>query len=142
MPGSSLDFHQLDGAPDLSRRAIETLHYLCQGSSEKQVAKALGLSRHTVHAYVKELHRKCGVNTRAELLSKVYQTLGEKPKPHRARGGAQSKTRLAASKPSLSQAEQALFLLTLSRLTEMLLWMSNNFDSLRDVCGEGDEKEE
>jgi DNA-binding CsgD family transcriptional regulator len=45
------------------------LHGLLKGLSDKQIAVALGLSRHTVHVYVKHIHRRYRVNSRAELLS-------------------------------------------------------------------------
>lgn len=54
---------------DLSARMREVLVGLLDGRSEKQVADALQLSRHTVHAYVKVLYRRYRVNSRAELLS-------------------------------------------------------------------------
>jgi DNA-binding CsgD family transcriptional regulator len=53
----------------LSQRMSEVLTGLLKGCSEKQIASGLYLSRHTVHAYVKMLYRRYGVNTRAELLS-------------------------------------------------------------------------
>ncbi|HTO96771.1 MAG TPA: LuxR C-terminal-related transcriptional regulator, partial [Myxococcales bacterium] len=40
-----------------------------RGRSEKQVAAQLGLSLHTVHDYVKGLHRRLGVQSRGELLA-------------------------------------------------------------------------
>ena len=43
---------------------------LRQGMAEKQVAFHLGLSRHTVHNYVKALHRHFNVNGRVELLAR------------------------------------------------------------------------
>ena len=51
----------------LSRRERQTLERLLEGDSEKQVARRLGISRHTVHVYVKSLYRRLGVSTRAEL---------------------------------------------------------------------------
>jgi DNA-binding CsgD family transcriptional regulator len=39
------------------------------GDGEKQIALRLGLSRHTVHEYVKVLYEKLGVTSRAELMS-------------------------------------------------------------------------
>ncbi len=39
------------------------------GDGEKQIAARLGLSRHTVHEYVKVLYEKLGVTSRAELMS-------------------------------------------------------------------------
>lgn len=54
----------------LSPRQRETLDGLLRGLSEKEVAHQLGVSPHTVHVYVKALHRAFGVRSRAELLSR------------------------------------------------------------------------
>lgn len=54
---------------DLRPRLRQTLDALRAGASEKQVARGLGLSPHTVHNYVKELHRYFGVSSRGELLA-------------------------------------------------------------------------
>jgi DNA-binding CsgD family transcriptional regulator len=56
--------------PALSPRLAQTLELLLLGRSEKEVATALGLSRHTVHVYVKGLYRRFGVSSRAELLAR------------------------------------------------------------------------
>ena len=53
----------------LPPRLRQTLECLLEGDSEKQVARRLGLSQHTVHQYVKALHRRFRVNSRAELLA-------------------------------------------------------------------------
>jgi len=63
----------------LSRRMEQTLRSLLGGDSEKQVAAKLGLSQHTVHVYVKQLYKKYGVSTRAELLAKWVQS---RPQSH------------------------------------------------------------
>lgn len=55
---------------NLSRRLLQTLAALLQGCSEKQVAFQLGLSRHTVHIYVKSLYRHFNVSSRGELLAR------------------------------------------------------------------------
>ena len=52
----------------LPPRLRQTLDCLLDGDSEKQVAARLGLSRHTVHEYVKALYRRLGITTRAELM--------------------------------------------------------------------------
>jgi DNA-binding CsgD family transcriptional regulator len=52
----------------LPRHLCLTLSCLLEGTSEKQAAARLGLSRHTVHGYVKALYRHYRVNSRAELL--------------------------------------------------------------------------
>lgn len=51
----------------LSPRLRQTLDCLLEGDSEKQAAIRLGLSRHTVHQYVKELYRHFDVGSRGEL---------------------------------------------------------------------------
>ena len=52
----------------LPRRQAETLERLCLGKSEKEIGYELGISRNTVHVYVKALYRLFGVASRAELL--------------------------------------------------------------------------
>jgi DNA-binding NarL/FixJ family response regulator len=55
---------------ELPPRLQQTLKSLLAGDSEKQVAKKLGLSRHTVHVYVKSLYKRFGVCSRGELLAR------------------------------------------------------------------------
>jgi DNA-binding CsgD family transcriptional regulator len=50
------------------------------GDGEKQIALRLGLSRHTVHEYVKVLDEKLGVTSRAELMS-AFATSNAVPAP-------------------------------------------------------------
>lgn len=66
--------------PGLSPRERETLEHLLAGASEKQVAKRLGRSPHTVHSYVKRIYRQLGVTSRAELLS-FFLVDGERSLP-------------------------------------------------------------
>jgi len=47
---------------------------LMQGLLEKQVARDLGISRHTVHNHIRVIYRAFGVHSRAELLVRVRQT--------------------------------------------------------------------
>jgi DNA-binding CsgD family transcriptional regulator len=54
----------------LPPRLRETLAHLAWGLSEKQIAEKLAISQHTVHDYVKELHRRFGVQSRGELLAR------------------------------------------------------------------------
>ena len=60
----------------LSPRLRQTLHRLLVGDSEKQVARHLALSKHTVHVYVKALYREYNVNSRGELLAKFVNANG------------------------------------------------------------------
>jgi len=60
----------------LSPRMRQVLALLVEGQSEKQVADSLKISPHTVHDYVKMLHRRLGVSNRAELLVRSRELLG------------------------------------------------------------------
>ena len=60
-----------DAGPALPRRLGQTLCLLGRGLSEKEVAAELQLSPHTVHNYVKALHRAFEVSSRGELLSRL-----------------------------------------------------------------------
>ena len=57
----------LDALPP---RLQQTLTALLDGDSEKQVARRLNLSQHTVHVYVKSLYRRFNVTSRGELLAR------------------------------------------------------------------------
>jgi DNA-binding CsgD family transcriptional regulator len=60
-------------APDagLSRRERDTFALLLTDASEKQIAARLGLSRYTVHGYIKTIYKKLGVTSRAELMARA-----------------------------------------------------------------------
>ncbi len=60
-----------DPSAQLPPRLTQTLAALAEGCSEKEVSQRLGISRHTVHNYVKALHQRLGVASRGELLAKV-----------------------------------------------------------------------
>jgi DNA-binding NarL/FixJ family response regulator len=53
----------------LTPRVQQTLIRMLAGDSEKEVAHHLGVSRHTVHVYVKALYRHFDVSSRGELLA-------------------------------------------------------------------------
>jgi DNA-binding CsgD family transcriptional regulator len=53
---------------DLSNRQRDVLFGLIRGFSEKQIARALALSVHTVHIYIKAVYQRYSVHTRTELL--------------------------------------------------------------------------
>jgi DNA-binding NarL/FixJ family response regulator len=59
--------------PRLSPRMRQTLDRLLAGDSEKQIANHLGVSKHTVHVYVKALYKGFGVSSRGELLARFVQ---------------------------------------------------------------------
>jgi DNA-binding NarL/FixJ family response regulator len=55
---------------DLPPRLRQTLTSLLTGSSEKQIARAMNLSPHTIHVYVKQIYRHYNVSSRSELLAR------------------------------------------------------------------------
>jgi DNA-binding NarL/FixJ family response regulator len=54
----------------LPPRLQQTMSSLLNGDSEKQAAKKMGVSPHTVHVYVKTLYRRYNVSSRGELLAR------------------------------------------------------------------------
>ena len=58
----------------LPPRLQQTLAHLLSGSSEKEIAAKLEVSKHTVHVYVKGLYRHFGASSRAELLARWVRT--------------------------------------------------------------------
>jgi DNA-binding CsgD family transcriptional regulator len=54
----------------LSPRLQSVLAHLLTGESEKQIARSLGLSRYTVHDYIKDVYRLMGVSSRPELMAR------------------------------------------------------------------------
>lgn len=65
----------------LRPRLKRTLEHLLAGQSEKQVARTLGLTRDTVHQYVKEIYKHFDVSSRAELLARVLPDSANRPAP-------------------------------------------------------------
>lgn len=61
------------GSEPLPPRLRETLAYLLDGDSEKQVALRMGLSHATVHQYVTMLYRRFAVQSRAGLMARVLR---------------------------------------------------------------------
>lgn len=56
-------------ACSLPPRQRQILEALLSGASEKEIARELGRSRHTVHRHVTSLYRRHGVSSRAELMA-------------------------------------------------------------------------
>lgn len=57
-------------ADELPPRMRQVLDRLLTGASEKQIARALDISAHTVHSHVKALYRRLNVSSRAELVAR------------------------------------------------------------------------
>ncbi len=60
-------------AAPLPPRLQQTLDHLLTGDSEKQIARKLAISPHTVHVYVKSLYKRFDVSSRGELLARWVQ---------------------------------------------------------------------
>ena len=71
----------------LPPRVREALDCLLDGDSEKQAAARMGLSRETVHQYVKALYRHYRVASRAELLARVLRRPAPPAGPGRPNSG-------------------------------------------------------
>ena len=57
---------QVPAQEGLSQREREVLGLLAQGVRIADIGQALGISRHTVSGYLKDIYRKLSVGTRAE----------------------------------------------------------------------------
>ena len=57
----------------LSPRVRQTLEGLLVGDQEKDIAARMGVSKHTVHVYVKRLYRRFNVSSRGELLARFVR---------------------------------------------------------------------
>jgi DNA-binding CsgD family transcriptional regulator len=53
--------------PALAPREQETLRHIAAGHTYLQTARHMGLSRHTVDAYLRRIRAKLGINSTAEL---------------------------------------------------------------------------
>lgn len=54
-------------APALAPREQEALRHIAAGRTYLQTARQMGLSRHTVDAYLRRIRAKLGINNTAEL---------------------------------------------------------------------------
>jgi DNA-binding NarL/FixJ family response regulator len=82
------EWRTLAAALGLSPRECGIVRAVFDGASEKDAARDLGLSPHTVHTYVWRIYRKLHVQSREELLVRVFAefrslparaTRGQKP---------------------------------------------------------------
>lgn len=71
------EWQEPPGQRGMAPRLRQVAQRLASGASEKEIAHDLELSPHTVHDYIKALHRRFGVRSRGELLAR----LGQDPRP-------------------------------------------------------------
>ncbi|MFB7291542.1 response regulator transcription factor [Actinacidiphila glaucinigra] len=55
------------GFPELAPRERETLRHIAAGRTYLQTARHMGLSKHTVDAYLRRIRAKLGIYSTAEL---------------------------------------------------------------------------
>jgi DNA-binding CsgD family transcriptional regulator len=67
--------HIHPGKPALGPRELETLRHIASGHTYLQTARKMGLSRHTVDAYLRRIRTKTNIKTTAEL-TRLAITLG------------------------------------------------------------------
>jgi DNA-binding CsgD family transcriptional regulator len=53
--------------PALAPRELETLRHIASGCTYLQAARQMGLSKHTVDAYLRRIRAKLNINSTAEL---------------------------------------------------------------------------
>ena len=68
---NNLSSIQINSKQELTKREKDVLELLLKGLTYKEVAQILQISSTTVNGYVKILYNKMGVNSKAELVSKV-----------------------------------------------------------------------
>jgi DNA-binding NarL/FixJ family response regulator len=66
------EWNALATALGLSPREAGIVRHVFDGASEKSIAEELGLSPHTVHTYMWRIYRKLQVQSRQELLVRVF----------------------------------------------------------------------
>jgi DNA-binding NarL/FixJ family response regulator len=58
---------------ELSQRELQIVRLVFEDESEKAIARQLGISLNTVHAHLKHLHWKLGVQSRVGLVLRVFR---------------------------------------------------------------------
>lgn len=79
------EWRSLALALGLSPREAGIVRAVFDGATEKRIAQRIGLSPHTVHTYLWRIYRKLHVQSREELLVRVFAEFRSLPK--RANGG-------------------------------------------------------
>lgn len=74
------------GLEELTERQAEVLHWLVRGASNKEIARRIDISPHTVNMHVRAIFRALGVHSRQEALFKIasQRSEGDAPFNHEA----------------------------------------------------------
>ncbi len=65
-------FGSLVAGVGLSAREVEVTRLLCQGLTDTEIARELGISAHTAHDHVRAVRRKLGVRNRGEVAARIF----------------------------------------------------------------------
>ena len=57
----------------LTQREADVARLICEGLSDKEIARKFNLSPHTVKDHLKKVYSKFRVHTRAQLVSLMYK---------------------------------------------------------------------
>jgi DNA-binding NarL/FixJ family response regulator len=61
------------GKADLTRKELEVLKQIVAGNTNREIARSLCFSEHTVRTHVKNLYRKLGVTSRAKTVANALR---------------------------------------------------------------------
>jgi DNA-binding CsgD family transcriptional regulator len=87
------EWRSLSAGLGLSPRECGIVRAVFDGDTEKRTAERLGLSPHTVHTYLWRIYRKLQVQSREELLVRVFAEFRALPKRGTGRGKRQDARR-------------------------------------------------
>ena len=74
-PREAIDVAQVAAAFRLTGREQETVEFLVEGLTSKEIAARMQISPHTVKAFIKLVMIKLGVSTRSGVIAKIIKTL-------------------------------------------------------------------
>jgi len=75
----SNDFFRMSRAFRLTHQEQETVRFLLKGLTSKEIGKQMGISRYTVHTYLRQAMVKMGVSNRIGIIGKFMPLQGRKP---------------------------------------------------------------
>jgi DNA-binding CsgD family transcriptional regulator len=65
-------WHEIVRLLKISGRESEIIRYIMTGEPDKCIASRLGISTHTVRTHVERLYTKLNVNSRAQLIARIF----------------------------------------------------------------------
>jgi DNA-binding CsgD family transcriptional regulator len=80
-------WRRIGSAFALSPRELEIVRRIFDDQKERAMAKALGISPHTVHTYLARVYEKLQVTSRVQVIVQIvrHETRGSHPAPPRGR---------------------------------------------------------